>query len=191
MTKELKEAIAYVRENIDMDHVRVICGDIDKQHGSLASCDIYDLSTEIRDIMEEYGADNELPEGWWESEMEVEDVFFALLDEPQCEDSTEKELIPCNIQTADLAAEFVDELFDDCEFIDKHGYMVGFICETPAVIVCRGGTNRIRFVYGNIGYALDKVNKILLECDSDNTSDDYRRIAKRNDDEITIWYEHK
>ena len=103
----------------------------------------------------------------------------------------EKELIPCTIGTADLMYEFLDDLFDYGEFIDKHGYMVGFICETPAVIVCRGGTNRIRIVYGNIGYALDKVNKILLECDSDNPSDDYRHIAKRNGNEITIWYEHK
>lgn len=85
MSKELKEVIAYVRENIDMDHVRVTCGDIDKQHGSLASCDTFNLETSIRDLMEEYSADNELPEGWWESEAEVEDIFYALMEEPERE----------------------------------------------------------------------------------------------------------
>lgn len=85
MTKELKEAIAYVRENIDMDHVRVTCGNIDKQHGSLASCDTFDLESSIHDLMEEYSADNELPEGWWLYEAEVEDIFYALMEEPERE----------------------------------------------------------------------------------------------------------
>lgn len=102
-----------------------------------------------------------------------------------------KELIPCNIGTADLVAEFVDELFDDCEFVDKHGIMIGFICEAPAVIVCRGGTNRITVKYGDVDDVLVRVREILHDCDSENPDPDYRHCAKRVDNEITIWYEHK
>lgn len=100
-----------------------------------------------------------------------------------------KELIPCTIGTADLAHEFVDELFDDCEFIDKHGMMIGFICGEPAHLMFRGGTNRITVKYGNINFVRAKVNAILQEMDNENPDPEYRRIAKYNDGEITIWYE--
>lgn len=103
----------------------------------------------------------------------------------------EQELIPCTIGTADLVVEFVDELFDDCEFIDKHGVMIGFICGEPVHLTFRGGTNRIAVKYGNKDDVLVRVCEILQECDCENPDPEYRHIAKCNDDEITIWYEHK
>lgn len=103
----------------------------------------------------------------------------------------EQELIPCNIGTADLAAEFVDELFDDCEFIDKHGLIVGFVCGDPVHLMFRGGTNRITVEYGDVDDVLVRVREILQEMDNENPDPYYRHIAKCKENEITIWYEHK
>lgn len=134
MTKELKEAIAYVRENIDMDHVRVTCGDIDKQHGSLASCDTYDLETSIHDLMEEYSADNELPEGWWLYEVEVEEIFYALMEEPECEVRIRAVVLLPGDNRIDLV-DFECEPDDiETELIEHYGhsqflYMAGPICD--------------------------------------------------------------
>ena len=36
------------------------------------------LSVDINDFMEEYGEDNDLPEGWWQEFGDEEDIFFEI-----------------------------------------------------------------------------------------------------------------
>lgn len=100
----------------------------------------------------------------------------------------ERELLPCSIGTADLVAEFVDELFDDCEFIDKHGMIIGFINGEPVHLVVRYTTNRIKVVFGDPMNVFMRVHDLLKECDKENPDSEYRHIAKGNGNEITIWY---
>lgn len=38
-----------------------------------------EISYEIHDLMEEYGQDNDLPEGWWYQYGDEDDVFWELL----------------------------------------------------------------------------------------------------------------
>lgn len=78
--KHYEQAIAYVRNTIDIDDVGYISGRIWKNHGSLCSEDTIGLSDRIYDLMEEYGQDNDLPENWWLNEGDIEDVFDKLLD---------------------------------------------------------------------------------------------------------------
>lgn len=101
----------------------------------------------------------------------------------------QSELIPCNIGTADLMHEFIDILFDDAEFIDEYGIVIGLINHEPVHLTYRGGTNRITVKYGDVDNVLSKVHDILNECDRENPDPEYRHIAKRVDNEITIWYE--
>ena len=36
------------------------------------------IADEISDLMEEYGQDNDLQEGWWLEYGDTDDIFFAL-----------------------------------------------------------------------------------------------------------------
>lgn len=74
---EIEFAINYVRKNIDMDDVNYIRGCVWKHHSS-ARAENPDILTRIYDLMEEYGADNDLPEGWWLDEMDEEEIFEQL-----------------------------------------------------------------------------------------------------------------
>lgn len=39
-----------------------------------------DIANKLYDLMEEYGEDNNLPEGWWLVEGDTEEVYFAGTD---------------------------------------------------------------------------------------------------------------
>lgn len=79
MTEEMKKAIAYVNENKDwskaeeevaLERINVIRGSIEDTGTGIGE--------KIADLMEEYSQDNDLPEGWWEEEMSVDDIFWEL-----------------------------------------------------------------------------------------------------------------
>lgn len=74
---EIEFAINYVRSNIDMNRVSYIRNCV-YQHHSCVRAEDPDLLSEIYDLMEEYGADNDLPEGWWLEEMDEEEIFDEL-----------------------------------------------------------------------------------------------------------------
>ena len=62
---ELEKALAYAQQEIS------------KKFGgkAVSEDDIYD---EIYDCMEQYGEDNDLPEGWWMEYGEIDDIFVML-----------------------------------------------------------------------------------------------------------------
>lgn len=74
---DLELAIAYVRKNVDMERVERVCSVLASNNMELDDVD-EDLSDEIYDLMEEYGADHDLAEGWWEYEGTTEDVLRKL-----------------------------------------------------------------------------------------------------------------
>lgn len=74
---DLELAIAYVRKNVDMERVERVRSVLASNNKELDDVD-EDLSDEIYDLMEEYGADHGLAEGWWEYEGTTEDVLKEL-----------------------------------------------------------------------------------------------------------------
>lgn len=60
---ELEKALQYVRDNWD------------KNEDFFPSIENI---TEVYDLMEEYGAENDLPEGWWLEYGEPEDILARL-----------------------------------------------------------------------------------------------------------------
>lgn len=76
---DIEKAIQYVRDNKSWS---------DAQEQSALKkinelrCDISyadsNIADEIAELMNEYGEENEFPEGWWEEEMSVDDIFFKL-----------------------------------------------------------------------------------------------------------------
>lgn len=74
---DLELAIAYVRKNVDMERVERVRSVLASNNMEFDDVD-EDLSDEIYDLMEEYGADHDLAEGWWEYEGTTEDVLKEL-----------------------------------------------------------------------------------------------------------------
>lgn len=77
MSADLLEAIKHVRKNVDMADVNDTRKEMFESRNPLHIVNPT-LSDEIYDLMEEYGDDNNLPEGWWLSECDEEDVFNEL-----------------------------------------------------------------------------------------------------------------
>lgn len=73
-----KELIEYIRREVDMNEVRYALGIMDRDRCPL-SLVRGGLHDRIVDLLEEYGQDHDLPEGWWWEEFEPEDVLFELL----------------------------------------------------------------------------------------------------------------
>ena len=74
---DLELAIAYVRKNVDMERVERVRSVLASNNMEFDDVD-EDLSDEIYDIMEEYGADHDLAEGWWKYEGTTEDILKEL-----------------------------------------------------------------------------------------------------------------
>lgn len=78
MNKKLKKAITYVKMNLEDYEIAEIKAKIDRAYAMHlmpdACCD-YDR---VIDLLEEYGDDNELPEGWWEEYGDINDILFEL-----------------------------------------------------------------------------------------------------------------
>ena len=77
-----KKAIEYVRENKGWSDAeeQVALADMDEFRCPLshARCG-EEIADNISDLMEEYGEDNDLPEGWWLNYVgDAEDIFWKL-----------------------------------------------------------------------------------------------------------------
>ena len=74
-----QKAIKYVRENRTWSDSQE---KVALERINLYRCDIsfadHGIADEINDLMEEYGQDNDLNEGWWLEFGNVDDIFFAL-----------------------------------------------------------------------------------------------------------------
>ena len=79
MKKHYEKACKYVFDNIDHEQLAYTDYQIYKNHGSLMSDDPFNLSARINDLMEEYGDDNDLLEGWWLEFGDEEDVFAECM----------------------------------------------------------------------------------------------------------------
>lgn len=72
--EDLAKALAYVRENVDPVDIGKAIEKMAEYHCSLNGC----LADKIHDLLEEYGADNDLPEGWWEEFGDLDDIVYKL-----------------------------------------------------------------------------------------------------------------
>lgn len=76
---DLKKAIRYIRDNMDgweLDALKAEMQGCYEMH-LIPSPNVMDCDRVI-DLLEEYGQDNDLPEGWWESECEIDEILAKL-----------------------------------------------------------------------------------------------------------------
>jgi len=74
---DFRKALRYVKDNIDRIDVEHALHHMYRDHAPLRLVD-ESLSMIICDLMEEYGADNDLPEGWWLDECDEDDLIHLL-----------------------------------------------------------------------------------------------------------------
>lgn len=71
------DAVAYVKANISSEKTQHAKEVLTTHNMELADVD-ESLDDDINDLMEEYGADHDLAEGWWEYEGTTEDILKEL-----------------------------------------------------------------------------------------------------------------
>lgn len=75
---DMRKAVAYINEQLEPEDKAIICAKVDKnfkQHMNPA----YNIDDDkIIDLLEEYGADHDLPEGWWEEEADIDDIVLLI-----------------------------------------------------------------------------------------------------------------
>lgn len=74
---DIEKAIEYVRDNVDLEDVLTAKLNMEFLREPLYRVN-NTLCDEIYDLMEEYGSDNELPEGWWLEEHDEETILMCL-----------------------------------------------------------------------------------------------------------------
>lgn len=78
-TDPLKPAIDYVREQLAEEDLAVIRAQVDRNYRNhMAPSDYVTDDAKVIDLLEEYGQDNDLPEGWWENEGDIDDILLKL-----------------------------------------------------------------------------------------------------------------
>lgn len=75
---DIDKAVDYVREQLDADELMIYKATVSKNlnHRMPATagldCD------KVIDLLEEYGQENDLPEGWWENEGDIDEILTKL-----------------------------------------------------------------------------------------------------------------
>lgn len=75
---DMRKAVAYINDQLEPEDKAVICAKVDKnfkQHMNPA----YGIDDgKIIDLLEEYGDDHDLGEGWWEEEYDLDDIVLLI-----------------------------------------------------------------------------------------------------------------
>lgn len=75
--KELEKALVYVRTSIDMEYInKCIVSAMEMRCPFSLAYPL--LADDISDLLEEYGEDNDLPEGWWCEYGDIDDIIAMI-----------------------------------------------------------------------------------------------------------------
>ena len=74
-----KPALDYVREQLEQDELDEIRAQIDRSYRyHMTPSDCVTNDSKVIDLLEEWGEDNDLPEGWWEEYGDIDDWLLKL-----------------------------------------------------------------------------------------------------------------
>ena len=78
MPAEMELALDYVRENMDADDMAILKANVNKCYNMhlVPGEGVMDCS-QLIDLLEEYGEEHDLPEGWWE-EYDIDEFLTRL-----------------------------------------------------------------------------------------------------------------
>lgn len=74
----MESVISYVRERIDLIELNRACKEsmYYRKPVRLVNAELYD---EVIDLLEEFGEDNDLPEGWWIEDIDIDEDIIKCL----------------------------------------------------------------------------------------------------------------
>ena len=77
-SEDYRKGIAYVKEQLDEDDLAILRAQVNKNyaHHNAPATGIDD--SKIIDLLEEYGEDHDLPEGWYEEEYDSSEILTML-----------------------------------------------------------------------------------------------------------------
>lgn len=76
---ELQKAIEYVRDNMDEDDMAILQAEMNKCYKAnlIPGENVMDCD-KVLELLDQYGEENDLPERWWESECEIDEILCEL-----------------------------------------------------------------------------------------------------------------
>lgn len=74
----LDEGIEYVHQTISAATIAIIRAKVDLNYEAHLSPACGVDSSKVIDLLEEYGQDNDLPEGWWEKYADIDEIILKL-----------------------------------------------------------------------------------------------------------------
>lgn len=73
----MKKALDYIRQNVDIGYVNYLVRNAKGMRYPTGYLDPV-FAGLIYDLLEEYGEDNDLPEGWWLEQGDIDDIIEQL-----------------------------------------------------------------------------------------------------------------
>lgn len=80
MDKTMNKAIEHIKKSINVLDLEMALHTASKQNESLSYIND-ELADDIYDALEEYGDDNDLPEGWWMEYGEIDDIAELIIEQ--------------------------------------------------------------------------------------------------------------
>ncbi len=74
----MKQAVKYVNEQLEPEDIAIICATVDKNFNRHLNPAYGMDEGKIIDLLEEYGQDNDLSEGWWMEECDIDDIVLLI-----------------------------------------------------------------------------------------------------------------
>ena len=75
---DIRKAVAFINEQLEPEDKAIICAMVDKNFKQHMNPSYGIDDGKIIDLLEEYGDDHDLGEGWWESECELDDIVLLI-----------------------------------------------------------------------------------------------------------------
>jgi len=77
-SENMRNAVAYINEQLEPEDKAIICATVDKNFKQRMNPSYGIDDGKIIDLLEEYGDDHDLGEGWWEDECELDDIVLLI-----------------------------------------------------------------------------------------------------------------
>ena len=75
--KNINKALAYVRKNVDIDYINYIVQKSMQMRCPPSMVDAL-LADNVRDLLNDYSVDNDLPENWWCEERDIDEIIMEI-----------------------------------------------------------------------------------------------------------------
>lgn len=150
MDKMFKAALEYVRDNVEQIDIQHALDHMEREHRPLYAVDS-GLEAELERLMDEFGDNNGLDEGWWrvhqDCTAELIDLVAKVIWPSGRDDFKYKNLISAPLNQKDILEDCLfEELFSDGwnDYVENNGQVLGWIHGIPAMVEWTFNSNHIK-----------------------------------------------